>query len=119
ENTNPNNINLGRNLFIEAIDFANVQLDENGDPYLLNPDTKIARVSGGNNNNNFERHTNKYVEDGSYIRLKNVSLNYNFPTYLVDKIRYIKGARIGFSAQNLVTITGYSGYDPEIGSYVG
>lgn len=119
ENTNPNNINLGRNLFIEAFDYANVQLDEDGEPYLLNPGTNIARMSGGNKNNNFDRHTNKYVEDGSYIRLKNVTLSYNFPTHLVERLKYIKGARLGFSAQNIVTITGYSGYDPEIGSYVG
>lgn len=119
ENTNPNNINLGRNLFIGAFDYANVQLDGEGNPYLLNPNTVVARMSGGNKNNNFSRHTDKYVEDGSFVRLKNITLNYNLPTAMIDKLKYIKGARIGVSAQNVYTITGYSGYDPEVGSYVG
>ncbi|GAA4438711.1 TonB-dependent receptor [Pontibacter saemangeumensis] len=119
ENTNPNNINLGRNLFVGAFDYANVQLDEEGNPYLTNPGTVVARMSGGNKNNNFSRHTDKYVEDGSFVRLKNVTLNYNLPSTVMAKLKYIKGARIGVSAQNVYTITGYSGYDPEVGSYVG
>ncbi|WP_240337128.1 SusC/RagA family TonB-linked outer membrane protein [Rufibacter psychrotolerans] len=119
ENTNPNNINLGRNLFVGALDYARVGLDAQGNPYLLNPGTTVARMSGGNRNNNFNRHTNKYVEDGSFVRLKNVTLTYNLPTSLVGRQKYIKGARIGVSAQNIWTITDYSGYDPEVGSHVG
>lgn len=123
ENTNPNNINLGRNLFIEAFDYAKVAYPEDDvdqlRPYLLNPGTDVARISGTGKNNNFERHTDKFVEDGSYIRVKNISLNYNLPTSLIGKQKYIKGARIGVSAQNIATITGYSGFDPEVGSYVG
>jgi hypothetical protein len=76
-------------------------------------------MSGGNKNNNFQRHTNKYVEDGSFVRLKNVTLNYNLPANLLTKLKYIKGARVGVSAQNVFTWTKYSGYDPEVGSYVG
>ncbi len=123
ENTNPNNINLGRNLFIGAFDYARVTYsDDDPDhlrPFLSNPETTVARMSGGNKNNNFQRHTDKYVEDGSYLRLKNVTLSYNLPSVAVDKLKYIKGARIGVSAQNVYTLTHYSGYDPEVGSYVG
>jgi len=123
ENTNPNNINLGRNLFVDAFNYANVAYnDDDPDhlrPYLTNPGTNVARMSGGNKNNNFERHTDKFVEDGSFVRLKNVTLNYNLPTSLLQKLRYIKGARVGVSAQNVATITGYTGYDPEVGSHVG
>ncbi|MBF9254020.1 TonB-dependent receptor [Pontibacter sp. 172403-2] len=119
ENTNPNNINLGRNLFVGAFDYARVALDGEGNPYLENPGTTVARMSGGNKNNNFQRHTDKYVEDGSFVRLKNVTLNYNIPSAMVERLKYIKGARIGVSAQNIYTITNYSGYDPEVGSYVG
>ena len=119
QNSNPNNINLGRNMFIGAFDYARVANDEEGNPYLENPETVVARMSGGNKNNNFDRHTDKYVEDGSYIRLKNVTLSYNIPASLTSKTGFIKGARVGISAQNLLTITGYSGYDPEVGSYVG
>ena len=123
ENTNPNNINLGRNLFIGAFDYAKVAYNEDDvdqlNPYLENPGTTVARMSGGNKNQNFQRHTDKYVEDGSFVRLKNVTLNYNLPSSVMEKLKYIKGARIGVSAQNIYTITGYSGYDPEVGSYVG
>jgi TonB-linked SusC/RagA family outer membrane protein len=119
ENSNPNNINLGRNMFVTAFNYAKVATDEDGNPYLENPETKIARMSGGNKNNNFERHTDKYVEDGSYIRLKNVSLTYRLPPSLLSKTKFLKGARIGISAQNVVTLTHYTGYDPEVGSYVG
>jgi TonB-dependent starch-binding outer membrane protein SusC len=119
ENTNPNNINLGRNMFIEAFNYAKVNMDNPDAPYLENPETNIARMSGGNKNNNFDRHTDKYVEDGSYVRLKNVSLSYSLPATLLGSQKIVKGARLGVSAQNIWTITGYSGYDPEVGSYVG
>ncbi|PRY10727.1 TonB-linked SusC/RagA family outer membrane protein [Pontibacter ummariensis] len=119
ENTNPNNINLGRNLFVGAFDYAKVEVDAEGNPYLLNPNTTVARMSGGNKNNNFQRHTDKYVEDGSFVRLKNVTLTYRLPSTVLEKLKYIKGANIGVSAQNVYTLTGYSGYDPEVGSYVG
>ena len=119
ENSNPNNINLGRNMFLTAFDYARVAVDDGGNPYLENPTTNVARMSGGNKNNNFDRHTNKFVEDGSYVRLKNVSISYNLPSTLFQKQNIVKAARIGFSAQNLLTITGYKGYDPEVGSYVG
>lgn len=123
ENTNPNNINLGRNLFIEAFDYAKVAYaDDDVDrtsPYLLNPETNVARVSGSGKNNNFNRHTNKFVEDGSYLRVKNITLNYNLPSSLLTNLKFVRGARIGVSAQNVATFTNYSGYDPEVGSYVG
>jgi hypothetical protein len=59
------------------------------------------------------------VEDGSYVRIKNISLSYNLPSALLAKLRYLKSARVGLSAQNVFTFTDYSGYDPEVGSYVG
>lgn len=119
ENSNPNNINLGRNMFIHAFNYAKVATDENGAPYLENPGTDVARMSGGNKNNNFDRHTDKFVEDGSYLRLKNVSLSFNLPSAWLGNQKIVKGARLGVSAQNVWTLTNYSGYDPEVGSYVG
>lgn len=56
-----------------------------------------------------------FVEDGSFIRLKNIQVGYTFPQHLSDNFR-IKRARIYISGQNLLTFTGYSGLDPEIGS---
>lgn len=57
-----------------------------------------------------------YIEDGSYIRLKNITLGYNIPVALASKIR-AKQIRVYVSAQNLFTITHYKGLDPETNFY--
>lgn len=119
QNNNPNNINLGRNMFIEASDYARVGLDENGDPYLENPGTKINRISSSSANGNYDRLTDKYLEDGSYLRLKNITVTYRLPANMVSRLKVVTGVRLGVSAQNLLTFTNYSGYDPEVGMYVG
>jgi len=54
----------------------------------------------------------RWVEDGSYIRLKNITLGYNLPAAWTRKAR-LSSARVYLSAQNLVMITSYSGFDPE------
>jgi TonB-linked SusC/RagA family outer membrane protein len=119
QNNNPNNINLGRNMFIEAFDYAKVAVDGEGEPYLLNPETKVNRISGSSVNGNYDRLTDKYLEDASYLRVKNITINYNLPISLLGKQNVVRGMRVGVSMQNVFTITGYSGYDPEIGAYVG
>lgn len=78
-----------------------------------NTDTNVPRV--GNNSN--REISSRFVEDGSYIRLKNVSLGYNLRSDLVEKIG-LNGLRLSVSAQNLLTFTNYSGLDPEA-SYFG
>ena len=62
--------------------------------------------------------SSRFVEDGSYVRLKNVALGYSFPSYEFFQRVGIGGARISVSAQNLLTFTDYSGLDPEV-SYFG
>jgi hypothetical protein len=120
ENSNPNNINLGRNMMIHAYDYARLTTDKDGNPILANPETNVARIiSGVDVNGNYSRQTSKWVEDGSYLRLKNVSLSYNIPTTLVSRQKLVRGVRATVGVQNLATITGYSGFDPEIGSYTG
>ena len=57
-----------------------------------------------------------FVEDASYVRLKNVTLAYNLPSSLLQKIS-LRNVRIYVSATNLVTITDYSGFDPEGSSW--
>ena len=57
-----------------------------------------------------------YIENGSYLRLKNVQLGYTFPETLLKKIGGLRSLRIYGSAQNLFTITDYSLYDPEVSS---
>ena len=56
-----------------------------------------------------------YVEDGSYLRIAQVTLGYTFPKAWTHKVM-ISNARIYFTANNLATICGYSGYDPEVKS---
>jgi TonB-linked SusC/RagA family outer membrane protein len=56
-----------------------------------------------------------YIENGAFLRLRNIQLGYNLPTALASKISMTR-ARIYVSAQNLFTATQYSGYDPEVGS---
>ena len=106
-------------MFAEAFDYAKVALNEEGQPYLLNPETTVNRLSSSSVNGNYDRLTDKYLEDGSYVRVKNISVNYNIPHALIARQKIIKGIRVGASVQNIFTITGYSGYDPEVGSYVG
>ncbi len=121
EASNPNNINLSRNLLIDAMDYARVTTNGSGLPALENPNTNIPRMSNNQiaNDNNYGRISTRFVEDGSYLRLKNVSLTYNLPSRLIGYQKVIKGLRATLGAQNIATITGYKGYDPEIGAYVG
>ena len=119
DNTNPNNINLGRNLLSETFDYAKVAVDGEGDAYLENPGTHIPRISATNVNGNRLRFTDQFIEDGTYIRLKNIQLSYNLPQSLLGAQNVVRGARITIGAQNLITLTSYSGYDPEVGAYVG
>ncbi len=58
----------------------------------------------------------KYIEDGSYAKLKNITLGYSFSRSLFSKVG-IKQLRLYVSAQNLFTITKYTGYDPEVNFY--
>lgn len=57
----------------------------------------------------------RYLSNGSYLRLKTLTLGYNFPAAILGKMRLSK-LRIYASAQNLATITGYKGWDPEVNS---
>ncbi|TCS89930.1 TonB-linked SusC/RagA family outer membrane protein [Anseongella ginsenosidimutans] len=118
-NTNPNNINLGRNLLEETFAYARIGTGDNGAPRLLNPETSVPRVSGSDVNGNGARFTDKFVEDGSYIRIKNIQLGYNLPESFLGRQPVIQAARLSVGVQNLATFTRYKGYDPEIGSFVG
>ena len=55
----------------------------------------------------------QYMEDGSYVRLKNVTLAYNLPNSVLSKLR-LSSARIYFTGVNLATFTNYTGWDPEV-----
>ena len=81
---------------------------------VANAGTKTPRASIQDPNDN-DRISDRYIEDGSYIRLKNITLGYTFPSKLINKWG-LDNLRIYANIQNLLTITGYDGYDPEIGT---
>lgn len=61
------------------------------------------------------RHSSRFVEDGSYLRIKNLTLGYTLPENL-SKRAYLQTVRLYMSCQNLYTFTKYSGFDPEVGA---
>jgi len=83
--------------------------------YITNSDASVQRIHTTDANKN-NRMSDRFVEDGSFLRIKNVSLGYTFPREILSKYQ-IKNLRLYMNVQNLFTFTNYSGYDPEIGSY--
>ena len=86
-----------------VLDFWSVQNPNSSSPRLARNDTPNINIS------------DRYIEDGSYLRIQNLTFGYNVPTSVLRGAS-INALKIYWSVQNLATITGYSGYDPEIGS---
>ncbi len=80
-----------------------------------NPNTTTPRAYNGTSLSN-RGDTNRFLEDGSFARLKYVGLGYSFPKDWVSKIGFDR-ARLSVSAQNVITITKYGGLDPEFTNY--
>jgi TonB-linked SusC/RagA family outer membrane protein len=82
-----------------------------------NKNTDVPRAISGDPNQNL-RVSDRWIEDGSYLRLKNISVGFNFPAGTLQSLTNgaVSNFRVYVSAQNLLTITGYNGWDPEIGS---
>lgn len=75
------------------------------------------RISSSDNNGNFTNMSDFYLEDGDYLRFKVVQLGYTLPSTIINKIGMQK-VRLYITAENLLTLTKYTGYDPEIGGDV-
>jgi TonB-linked SusC/RagA family outer membrane protein len=71
---------------------------------------------GGNLNSN--KYSSRYLEDGSYLRLRNLSIAYDLPQALAQKIR-MHNLRVSLNMDNLFTVTKYSGADPDVGLFMG
>lgn len=81
---------------------------------VLNSDTNIPRATLSDPNDN-DRMSDRYIESGSYLRMKNIIFGYTFPKKLIAPLK-LENLRVYMNIQNLFTITGYDGYDPEIGA---
>lgn len=78
--------------------------------------TDIPRAVWGSTDNS--RLSTRFVEDGSYLRIKTVTLSYDLPSSLIDRVG-ISNLRLYATGENLFTFTSYSGYDPEVNAFGG
>jgi len=76
-----------------------------------NPNTDAQKMMWQPDNRNYN--TTRWLEDASYLRLKDLTLSYNLPKSVVDKMK-VQSARIYFKGQNMWTLTNFSGWDPEV-----
>lgn len=128
-NLNANYLKWDLNMFISGVagvDVYNTNIyDLEGMPRLFNAGTNVLnRWTGPGTSNsvpradgspqNFNQISDRFVEDGSYARLKNIALGYTFQSPSLEK--YLTKCRVYVSGQNLITISDYSGLDPEIGN---
>jgi len=97
----PDNQNTDVPAFIDAVTRQNANLPN--------------KITLGKNNSDRGR-LQRYVEDGSYVRLRNITLGYSFPSSVLKKIG-MRNVRAYVSGTNLITITKYTGYDPEVSAY--
>lgn len=85
--------------------------------FPANPNGTVPDLDAADLPKNF-RASNFYVKDGSYLRLKNVTINYNFPESICKSIK-LENLTAYIGAYNLLTFTKYNGLDPEIGKNIG
>lgn len=63
-----------------------------------------------------DQRSSRWIEDGSYLRMKNITLGYQLPKSFINKVG-LTNSRLYISASNILTITKYTGYDPEVSSF--
>lgn len=81
-----------------------------------NTDTDVPRAVDGDPNNN-SRISDRFIQDGDYLRLKRITIGYT-PDFL-SQLSQVQSARIYVRGEDLLTLTGYDGYDPEVGNSSG
>ena len=79
--------------------------------------TLISCIHSGSDPNLNWRVSDLYIKDASYVRLKNITLGYTLPSKWTNRI-FVKKLRFYVAAENLLTLTKYDGFDPEIADYV-
>ncbi len=78
--------------------------------------TKLAVAYENEDITNSNEVSTRYLEDGSFLRLNNMTLGYNFNPNFLNRTGWVKNIRLGITGQNLFVLTDYSGFDPEINS---
>lgn len=113
------------NLLTTALNYARVEkIDPDGPDDFRNyfvsnaSSTNMPRLYTESYSNHNNRVSDAYVEDGSYIRLQNISLSYTFPKKWIEHL-FLTNVKLYMNIQNVFTITKYDGYDPEVGSLWG
>lgn len=107
-NANIFDLQAMQRLFNASTDVLGRSIVANG--AVTNPSATLPRALGASQN--WASASDRYVEDGSYARLKNITVGYTLNGTTFDK--YFSKLRMYVSAQNLITITNYSGLDPEV-----
>ncbi|WP_316825955.1 MULTISPECIES: TonB-dependent receptor [Pedobacter] len=110
-----NKINAAYKYYTDGFFISNYNMETEALGRWTGPGTSntLPRLIASDPNNN-SRVSSFYLQSGSYLRLQNVVLGYTLPKTVLDKLN-IKNLRFYLSAQNLLTFTKYTGYDPEVG----
>jgi len=108
--------------FASVLNYSKLALvDPNGpasdvnNVYVTNPKTSVVGLRNDNTNGN-NRSSNLFIEDGSFIRCKNITLGYRLPQHILSMV-HLQSFRVFATVSNPFIITHYSGMDPEIGSW--
>jgi TonB-dependent starch-binding outer membrane protein SusC len=100
--------------YIESVRAENNYSTKVLDSFTYNPNGSFPRLIITDPNGNGIDNSDQFLEDGSYFRLKTITLGFNFPDKWVNTLSIVN-ARIYVGAQNLFTTTKYEGYNPDIG----
>jgi hypothetical protein len=105
-----------KNYAVLALRNPALPADDVNNVYVTNPNTTIPGLRHTNGSNQNQRFSDRFVEDGSFIRCKNITLGYTFPKELLSKI-HLDNLRVYANVTNAFLITKYKGLDPEVGSW--
>ncbi|WP_321334939.1 TonB-dependent receptor [uncultured Bacteroides sp.] len=87
-----------------------IRFKKGEEPYQVNPNSNTPRIIYGDQRNSMD--SDRFLENGSYLRMKNISLGYNFKEEWLTNLG-IENLRLYVTGSNLITFTGYSGLDPD------
>ncbi|MCC5938264.1 MAG: TonB-dependent receptor [Lunatimonas sp.] len=108
--------NTARNLFARGVPFVQNLAEVNDFWTPENPSNAVPRPSqGGNTTTLVTMVSDRFLENGDFIRLKNLSLSYNFPSYLFND-KSVEALKLSLTGTNLIMFTNYTGLDPEASS---